>query len=197
MTDRTTGYIPWKTYQKLLAKLEEQGNDKDLLLMTIGVTVALRVGDILKLKWRDFIDEKGNLREYFFFKEKKTNKDRKINISKKPGEIIKRIFERSGDELNDYIFTGNKKDKKPITTQYTNRWLKKICEEHHVDCTGNVSSHLFRKTFARRLLDSSKDKTMAMITLMDIFRHDSLETTKRYIGLRDEEISESYKQIWE
>lgn len=194
---KTTGYIKWSDYQGLLENLEKDGKTKELLLMTIGVTTALRIGDILKLKWSDLIDSDGKAKKILEFREKKTGKVRRIPIDGKPAKIIKNIWEDSKSRPTSYVFESEKYKKgEPISVQYVNKWLKQILSEYGVECTNNVSSHLFRKTFGRRLLETSEDKTYALLLLMDIFKHTSLDITKRYIGIREDEIRTTYKQIW-
>ena len=55
------------------------------------------------------------------------------------------------------------------------------------------SSHLFRKTFGRRGVESAGQQSeMALIKLCEIFNHSSPMITRRYLGLRAEELQEIY-----
>lgn len=50
-----------------------------------------------------------------------------------------------------------------------------------------------RKTFGRKVVDSAwNDSEMALIKLSEIFNHSSPSITRRYLGLRQEEIGEVY-----
>ena len=57
----------------------------------------------------------------------------------------------------------------------------------------NFSSHSMRKTFGRQIFNmSGENSEMALVKLMQIFNHSNMGITKRYLGLKDEEIKEAY-----
>mgnify|MGYP003391685818 CR=1 FL=1 len=49
-----------------------------------------------------------------------------------------------------------------------------------------------RKTFGRKVFESSDSAELALVKLMELFNHSSIAITKRYLGLRQEEILETY-----
>ena len=58
---------------------------------------------------------------------------------------------------------------------------------------GNISSHSLRKTFGRQVYNmNSENSELALVKLMELFNHSSVAITKRYLGLRQEEILETY-----
>ena len=58
---------------------------------------------------------------------------------------------------------------------------------------GHFSSHSLRKTFGRRVVEmAGTNSEMALIKLSDIFQHSSVKTTRIYLGLRREELLETY-----
>lgn len=61
----------------------------------------------------------------------------------------------------------------------------------------NFSTHTMRKTFGRRVLEAAGpgNEEMALIRLSDIFNHSSLQITRRYLGLRQEELSGVYDSL--
>ena len=57
----------------------------------------------------------------------------------------------------------------------------------------NFSCHSLRKTFGRQVYNmNSENSELALVKLMELFNHSSIAITKRYLGLRQEEILETY-----
>ena len=57
----------------------------------------------------------------------------------------------------------------------------------------NFSCHSLRKTFGRQVYNmNSENSELALIKLMELFNHSNVAITKRYLGLRQEEILETY-----
>ena len=60
----------------------------------------------------------------------------------------------------------------------------------------NDTSHSHRKTFGRHIVEmAGADAERALIKLSEIFSHSSTAITRRYLGLKDEEISEVYASL--
>ena len=78
------------------------------------------------------------------------------------------------------------------TTQRINVMLKEIKATYKLNIK-NFSGHSLRKTFGRQVFSMSVENSeMALIKLMQIFMHSNMNITKRYLGLKDEEIKEAY-----
>ena len=57
----------------------------------------------------------------------------------------------------------------------------------------NFSTHSLRKTFGRKVVESAgMDAEMALIRLSELFNHRDVATTRRYLGLRQSELLETY-----
>lgn len=57
----------------------------------------------------------------------------------------------------------------------------------------NFSCHSLRKTFGRQVYNMNDNNSeLALVKLMELFNHSSVAITKRYLGLRQEEILETY-----
>ncbi len=77
-------------------------------------------------------------------------------------------------------------------TQRLNVMLKEIIATYYLNIK-NFSCHSIRKTFGRQVFNMSGDNSeMALIKLMEIMNHSNMEITKRYLGLKDQEIKEAY-----
>ena len=56
-----------------------------------------------------------------------------------------------------------------------------------------ANGHSLRKTFGRQAYNmNSESSELALVKLMELFNHSSVAITKRYLGLRQEEILETY-----
>lgn len=57
----------------------------------------------------------------------------------------------------------------------------------------NFSCHSLRKTFGRQVYNmNSENSELALVKLMELFNHSSVTITKRYLGLRQEELLNTY-----
>ena len=88
----------------------------------------------------------------------------------------------------------NPKTKKPYTTQYINDTLKYLRVKYRLPIK-RFSSHTFRKTFGRYVYELMGRSAEGLILLNQIFRHSNLETTRRYIGLAQEDIDKVFDSI--
>ena len=60
----------------------EKGNMRNYLLIVVGLNTALRIGDVLKLKWEDVYDEHwGRFRRHLNVVEQKTGKQNYIALN--------------------------------------------------------------------------------------------------------------------
>ena len=58
---------------------------------------------------------------------------------------------------------------------------------------GDADCHSLRKTFGRQVYNmNSENSELALVKLMELFNHSSVAITKRYLGLRQEEILQTY-----
>ena len=76
-----------------------------------------------------------------------------------------------------------------------NRHLKTIKQQYGLKVQ-NLSSHSFRKTFGRKIVQNAGEQSeMALIKLSEIYNHASPMITRRYLGLRAEELNEIYEGL--
>lgn len=187
----STSGMDWNAMLGLLQRLRRDKLYKDYLLITLGCYFGLRIGDLLSVKWADVIGK-----EEFTLTEQKTGKIRTITIN--PNVIEALIF--CSNELkiknlrilDGYIFANRWGDK--ITVSYINKRLKFIFAKYNVKVQ-NPSSHTLRKTFGKRVFESDDKSERALIYLSDIFSHDSISTTRGYIGITQERITNIYLNL--
>jgi integrase len=181
---RVTSYLIWDEYLRLLSELS---GDKLRLVFAIQGYCGLRVGDVLNLTWGDIIET----RELSIV-EQKTGKTRVIYFNESLVSIINEEYIAQDPHI--YVFR-SKFANKPMSTEYVNRRLKEIFEKFNVDYSGNISSHLFRKTFGRRVMDKDNWSDKALLMLNEIYGHSTIKLTKIYLGIRQEEIKNIYHSL--
>jgi integrase len=187
-SNTTTGYLEWDTFISLITRLENKGEYKFCLLVTIGVFTGLRISDLLNLKFSDILDN-----SILTIQEKKTKKHRKIKLNSDLKMIVVRIFHRMDyTDSNRFIFI-NRFGTKPMDKSYVK--LKELFSFYRVKVDGNISSHLFRKTLGRRVMEVNNYSNESLILLMELFGHSSMSITKRYLGIREQEIHNVYDNL--
>ena len=168
-------------------------NLRNCCIITVGLNTALRINDILHLKYEDvFQDTK--VREHITVRERKTGKENRILLNKE----VKRILAEYRNELihtemyqsdNPYLFPSPRKMDEPLSRFQAYRMIsaaaQAVGEEEHVSC------HSLRKTFGYHAWKRGKDPMVIMV----IFNHSSLDITKRYLCLEQDDKDAVYRDI--
>ena len=186
----TTTAMAWEDFKSLIAKLERDKEYKFCLLIAIGTFTGLRISDLLGLRFSQF--ENGDL---ITIVEKKTKKTRRIKINSDLHEIVDRVKGKMGiADSEQYIFL-NRYGSKVIDQSFVNVKLKELFKKYDIHLEGNISSHMFRKTLGNRVLRLNNYSDESIILLMELFTHSSPSITRRYLGLREQEILDVYDSL--
>lgn len=186
----TTSYVEWGEVQLLISRLERDKNYKFCLLVACGVYTGLRISDLLLLKYSDILDG-----DTFILTEGKTGKRREVKVNTHLRELVQKIFDiQQIQELNTLIFL-NKFKTKPIDRCYVNSQLKVIVRKYRIKTGGNISSHFFRKTLGRRVMEVNNYSNESLILLSEVFGHSNPAVTMRYLGLRQQEVLSVYDSL--
>lgn len=181
--NRVENVQPLRTVEEIKnmreALAQTNAKDRNLLLFNIGINTGLRIGDIVRLRIEDV---KG--RSSIVIREGKTKKARTVYLNAIMADIADYLADK---ESEGWLFPSRKGDKH-ITTTQAYRILAEAGERCGYDYVG---SHTLRKTFGYHYYQRTKD----VATLMEIFNHSDQATTKRYIGIRDDEIKDSLKDF--
>lgn len=182
----TSDALQWNDALNLIHRLYRDGDYRLSLLVGSGCFFGLRISDLLTLKWSMLLN--GNT---FELHEKKTGKYRQVKVNRDFQRHIRDCY----DALhivnpNEYCFLSSKRV--VFSTQRINILLKEMKERYHLKID-NFSTHTLRKTFGRKVVEmAGENAEIALIKLMELFNHSSLAITKRYLGLRQEELLETY-----
>lgn len=160
-------------------------SDKQSLIgfyIIVSINTGLRISDVLRLKWSDL------MKEDLVIKEKKTNKIRTIKINP---TIHSALSKFNPIDEDDFIFKSQKGT--VFSVQQINRVLKEIfkTESKHL----NISSHSLRKSFGRRVYENNNESEKSLVYLSELFNHTSLSITRKYLGIRQEELNDIYLSL--
>lgn len=188
-SNTTADYIKWETMIYLVNRLYDDHNYRLSLLVGCGSFFGLRVSDLKRLTWKHLLSG-----TRFSIIEKKTGKRRDIKINGAFQRHIRKCYDALDIQHNDEFCFLNSTGT-VISTQMINRHLKSIKHRYNLDIE-HFSSHSLRKTFGRKVVDSAGEHSeMALIKLSEIFNHSSPMITRRYLGLRAEELEDIYDAL--
>ena len=185
-SNTTADYLVWSDAMNLIRKLAKDDNYKMSLLVALGCFTGLRISDILALRWNQILDV-----SEFTIIEKKTGKKRTLRLNPQLQEHIQECYEHIKPiGIKAPILVSQKGT--IFTIQAINRIFKDIKKQYKVKIK-NFSCHSLRKTFGRQVYNMNSDSSeLALVKLMELFNHSSIAITKRYLGLRQEEILQTY-----
>lgn len=179
-------------YDKVLNKgLSLLNNSKKCRLgfyLIFSINSGLRISDVLNIKHSDLVSDKISIIE------KKTKKFREITLNdavKKAYVKLVAMLTEANEMFNqeDYIFISQKGS--VYKTQSINDILKTLFKDKKMQ----ISSHSLRKSFARRVYTINNESENSLVLLSDIFSHSSIAITRRYLGIRQETISNVYLSL--
>lgn len=189
----TTDYIDFDyAHNKAVDLLESDKTNARMLAMLIetGIRTGLRISDLLQFKHEDFRQHEKTLVEK---KTKNTSKKTKFRVITLSPTLVSfyrsYCLKRGLKSPTGYVFLNSRHHVMHHTQ--VRKELKKVFGEL-VEQGKQISTHTLRKTFGRGMYNKYEDKTHALIILMDIFNHSSLDITKKYIGLTSDEIRKAY-----
>ena len=184
----TADYLQWNEAMMLVKKLYRDGRYRDSMMVATGFMTGLRISDILRLTYADILDN-----DILIINEKKTGKRREIPLSKDYKKHVEDCFKAMGlSDTAKPMFLSYQGS--IITIQMVNKTLHGL-KDHYNLSVENFSSHSLRKTFARRIYDTAKDREYALIKLSSVLGHSNVSITRRYLGIKREEILNCYAAL--
>lgn len=185
-SNTTADYLNWDEMTNLTRRLTKDSNYKMSLLISIGCFWGLRISDILALRWKQILNV-----DEFTIQEKKTGKTRTIRINSQLKRHIADCYKNINPvSINSPILISQKGTVYSI--QRVNKILKEIKAKYKVNVK-NFSCHSLRKTFGRQVYNqNSENAELALVKLMELFNHSNVAITKRYLGIRQDELLETY-----
>lgn len=175
---RTTAPITDKTaIRKLMMVPGSTG-----LFIHFGLFTALRISEILSLKWSDVVQD-GKVKPHTRIWVSKQKKYRDIAFSEPLQKSLVDLFFRTNPNMTDYIFTSESNRSKgnvPITKEAMTARIKPILESVGAQ---HPTSHTLRKTMARQFYERN-----GIAATMQLLGHSKEEMTLIYVGISSEEM---------
>jgi site-specific recombinase XerD len=183
---QTSDYMEWDVMLSLIRKLYRDKNYRMSLLVGCGCFFGLRISDILTLTWEMLLND-----DKFVLNEKKTGKRRIVKINADFQKHIRQCHDTLGIK-NDSEKCFLSQKKMVYSTQRINVLLKQIKKQYNLKIE-HFSTHTFRKTFGRKVFESSgENANIALVRLSELFNHSNISVTKIYLGIREKELLETY-----
>ena len=188
LSNTTADALNWDEAMSLVRRLYRDRNYTISLLVATGCFTGLRISDILALRYRDLFSPEIELIE------QKTRKRRTIRINQDLQDHAHKCFKAL--HLTDPSRKAFISRKRTIySIQRVNVIFKELRSRYGLRIR-HFSTHSLRKTFGRRIVEmAGANSEMALIKLSDIFQHSSVKTTRIYLGLRKEELLETYDML--
>ena len=181
--------LEWNEAISFMNRLYDDGNYTISLLVGCGIYFGLRISDLLRLTWDDLFSG-----DTFILFEKKTGKRRIIKINPTFKQHIKKCYMKMRPKhTEDLVFIS--KWKKPYTPNRLNVMFKSYKYKYRLNIT-HFSTHSLRKTFATRIYKMAGDKSEdALVRLSELLGHSSPAITRRYIGLTQQVMMDTYDML--
>ena len=196
---RTTYPVDWNEVVNLESRLlrdfqseRSETKGRELLMVSIGVRLGLRVIDNLSLKWKDLMNL--TIGEKLIRVEQKTRKERILVMGSKLKEVLDIVIDTLQPNPSNYIFQVRKVRERYRCPQTFNRILKDIMKDYRVKCIRNVSSHLLRKSFVVGSIKRGFElgDHLSLIKVSRLVNHSSVSVTLKYTNYEVDQMLNLY-----
>ena len=170
--------------------LKGQDHPRDYLLFTLGINFALRIGDLLRLRVKDVLDEQGKIRDHIYLREAKTGREKRIKLNRPAREALEYYFSKVRPlDPDEPLFKAHRSGK-PLDRTMVYKLISQWCKDvglTQVRC----GTHTLRKTWGYQ----ARKQGIPIELIQAKLGHRSPAVTRRYIGITDEEIGEIENKV--
>lgn len=184
--------LSFEDFNRLITALEQEKEYRWQLFCIVSFYFALRITDVRNLHWSEILNKNEVI--LIEHKTRKKPKPRRIPVKKEIKDIISKIYSNLGYPDINQLILFNSRNQAAYSIAHINESMRKFRDRYNIPIK-NFSSHSFRKTFGRYVYETNNRSAESLILLNSIFRHSSIEITKVYIGLRQDEINSVYESI--
>ena len=162
---------------------------RNYAMIAFGLNSALRISDIIKLKWKDVYDfEAGCFLDRVEVTEQKTKKHKDFPLNGSIHEALSRLFDETDTPApNDWVFASQMKG--PLSRAQAYRIVTHAANE--LSLGRHISCHSLRKTFGYHAYKMGVSPAL----LMELYNHSSYQVTRRYLCLGQDERDEVYMKL--
>ena len=167
-----------------------KANNRNYILIIIGLNSALRISDILHLTYGDVFDyEKKNWKTHIVVKEQKTGKINRIYMNREIRETLELYSDYAFHAPKDWLFKSQMSKEQPLSRYQAFRIIKEAAAYAGLDAA--ISCHSLRKTFGYYAWKQGTPPAL----LMDIYNHSSYRITKRYLCIDQDDKDEVFEHV--
>lgn len=180
-----------KDIRKLKQYYLDRQQIRNYALVTLGMNTSLRIGDLLHLTWEDVYDfHNRDYCRHIKVLEQKTGKHTLIALNKEVIRALKQLKKSLAPvSASDYLFKSREGKNRPISRTQAFRIIKQAADELHIE--GIISCHSLRKTFGYH----AWKKGIPPAVIMTIYNHSSLDVTKRYLSIDQDDKDKVFLEI--
>lgn len=169
---------------------------RNKMLFLIGINLSLRISDLVTLKWNFFFKDDATFRDFYKVQPKKTRKTGKF-VTLYFNEAVRKAIEEyieqyPIEDMNGHVFKSREGNGAVLERSV---WKIIVDAASEAGVEHNVGTHSLRKTFGYHVWHNADDKEKALVMLMVIFNHASIATTKKYIGIMNEEMEDVFNGL--
>jgi len=171
-------------FRQLAEHFLKRGQLRNHALVVLGAYTALRISDLLRLKWSDVYDENlDDFRSHTTITESKTGKRKTIALNKQALSALRllRPYRRG-----EFVFVSNRRDNRAISRIQAWRIIRAAVLV--IGIAGKIACHSLRKTWGYHAWHSD----VSPVVIMDIFNHSSYDVTRRYLGVAQDDLDRAY-----
>jgi len=177
-----------KQIHELTAHYLKFGQLRNHVLIVITLYTALRISDVLRISWDDVYDFAANkVKKSITIIEKKTGKPKTIALHRAIISALSLYAPKAAGRGCPLIL--NAKTGRAISRVQAYRLIRAAAEAVEID--ERVSCHSLRKTFGYH---AWKDGVSPAV-LVEIYNHNSLAVTRRYLGVTQDDKNAVYLGI--
>lgn len=167
-----------KAQAKAMRLIKTKENPTFGLLVITGVNLGLRISDLLSLTYSDLRSNTITVIE------KKTSKKRQLRINGNIHAAMAFFTEENG---SFHAFRSQK------GTVYSSQQVNRLMKQYFKG--PDITTHSLRKTFGRQVWNNNQQSEKALLYLSELFNHTSVAITRKYLGLRQEELDDIYMNL--
>lgn len=160
-----------------------RGKIRDWAMWTIGVSLGLRISDLLSLKIKELLNDDKSFRKRIVVVEQKTSKSNNCLITESVIDAATKYFDsiQWNFDLEDYLFKSNK-TKGKMYEEYGWKILSDAGKSLNLPIV--IGSHTMRKSFANiaACVDKSNIDMNSITKIQGLLNHSDQRVTMRYLG---------------
>ena len=169
-----------------------KGEVRNYVLITMGINTALRISDLLELRWKDVWNYgRRCFKKHLAVEEKKTKKQQIIYLNMACISALQLLRKQAGDDVDAewYLFQSRVGNNQHIGRNRAYSLIKHAWNE--LGYEGNISCHSLRKTFGYHAWQNG----ISPAVIMTIYNHSSMEITKRYLTIEQDDKDQVFSKM--